>query len=136
MNDARLVVTLDHNRQGYRPGDVLTGTYAFAQVASRDVLALEISVLWYTEGKGDEDLAVHYFKRFSTSDGDYLDPYAPGRFSTLLPQSPLSYEGVIVKIRWCARARLFLAGGRELTAECPFQLGQIPPARAVLPTPG
>ena len=31
---------------------------------ARDVKAVELSVLWYTEGKGEEDLAVHFFDRF------------------------------------------------------------------------
>ena len=62
-------------------------------------------MLWYTEGKGDEDLAVHEFRRLSADNGYRADPHRVGRFSTTLPNSPLSYEGVIVKVRWCVRVR-------------------------------
>jgi hypothetical protein len=46
-----------------------------------------------------------------------------------LPQSPLSYEGLIVKVRWCVRVRLFFDGSRDFVSEHVFVLGRIPPAR-------
>ncbi len=30
-----------------------------------------------------------------------------------------------MKIRWCVRLRLFLKGGREISAEQPFYLGHV-----------
>jgi hypothetical protein len=38
---------------------------------------------------------------------------------------------MIVKIRWCVRARVFLARGRELSRDAPFQLGAVPQAELV-----
>jgi len=128
-----LTVTLDGHRGAYRPGEILSGQYQLDGAQSDQVEALEVSVLWYTQGKGDEDLAVHFFKRFSKDHRDQIDARHPGRFSTLLPNSPLSYEGMILKIRWCVRVRLFLIGGRELVDERPFQLGHIPAAKSVPP---
>ena len=40
------------------------------------------------------------------------------------------YEGLILKIRWCVRVRLFLVRGRELVAEQSFRLGDVPAAVA------
>ena len=102
-------------------------------VAADEVKAVEVSVLWYTEGKGDEDLAVHDFWRSSAEGGDGLDLRRPGRFSTVLPKSPLSYRGVLVKIRWCVRVRVFLTRGREVMGELAFRLGEVPAVRS--PTP-
>ena len=98
-----------------------------------EVKAVELSVLWYTEGKGDEDLAVHFFERLTAD-----NPAEPGlhdlhRFQSALPNSPLSYEGVLVKIRWCVRVRVFVRGGKSFIAERRFQLGDVPYAQAVLP---
>jgi hypothetical protein len=45
-----------------------------------------------------------------------------------LPASPLSYEGVVVKIRWCVRIRLFFATGRDFVSEHVFVVGDIAPA--------
>jgi len=133
MNDPHIVIELDGDRDAYRPHQILAGEVRLEHVDPTDVSALEISVLWSTQGKGDEDLAVHYFKRFDITSGEYLDTRQPVRFSTLLPQSPLSYEGVIVKIRWCVRVRLYLTNSREIVEQRRFRLGDVPAARAVLP---
>lgn len=134
MTSPRLHLLLDGSRKLYQPGDRLAGCYWLESAGQAEPSAVEVSVLWHTLGKGDEDLAVHYFDRRT------FDPLAhprpleqPQRFSSILPRSPLSYEGVIVKIRWCVRVRVFLRNGRDLVAELPFQLGDIPAARAILP---
>jgi len=128
-----LNLQLHEGRKSYQPGETLSGEYRVTSCDSTELRAVEISVLWYTEGKGDEDLAVHHFERVSLDDGQQVDLEKPRRFSTVLPNSPLSYEGVIVKICWCVRVRLFLARGKEVVEERPFQLGDVPAARAVLP---
>lgn len=134
MTWPRLHLLLDGSRKVYHPGERLTGSYWLESVGQAEPTAVEVSVLWHTLGKGDEDLAVHDFDRRT------LDPAVrpcpleqPQRFASVLPPSPLSYEGVIVKIRWCVRVRVFLRKGKDLVAEQPFQLGDIPAARAILP---
>ncbi|MBX7166941.1 MAG: hypothetical protein K1X74_11475 [Pirellulales bacterium] len=133
MNEPRVTLRLAGGKREYAPGESLAGEFRLDVINRSDIRALELSVLWYTEGKGDEDLEVHYFLRQSADEGDYINPHRPGRFSTHLPASPLSYDGVIVKIRWCVRLRLFLPRGREIVEEQAFRVGSLPPARAVLP---
>jgi hypothetical protein len=117
----------------FTPGDVFSGEIQVDAVDPMDVQALEISVLWHTEGKGDEDLGVHHFERYLADDEHRGQLHQLRSFRTVLPASPLSYDGVNVKIRWCVRVRLFLSRGREVTADQTFQLGNIPPARMILP---
>ena len=109
------------------PGDVLHCESQIDAVEVDEILAIESSVLWYTEGKGDEDLGVHFFERRVPADADEGDLRRLHQFKTVLPNSPLSYVGAIVKIRWCARVRLFLRRGKELFFEQPFQLGAASP---------
>lgn len=130
MSGPRIVIRLDENGRTYRPGDTLAGEYRMMAIDRDDIKALEISVLWFTEGKGDEDLAVHDFRRLSAEDGDWIDPRRAGRFSTILPNSPLSYDGKIVKVRWCVRVRVFLKRGREVVGQRLFRLGDVPAAKA------
>ena len=140
MNGSAIIIQLDGTKTSggqpdggqfsgkarvYQPGGIFSGQYTIDAANPSDIGAVEVSVLWYSEGKGDEDLAVHEFWRKSTEDGDFIDPQRPERFSTTLPQSPLSYDGRIVKIRWCVRVRAFL-GRKEIVAEEPFQLGSVP----------
>jgi len=132
MTTPHIAVRLDgDSRACYQPGETLSGEYRVSGLSPGEVRAVEVSVLWYTEGKGDEDLAVHDFHRIASDEGDWIDLQRPGRFKTVLPNSPLSYEGLIVKIRWCVRVRLFLARGKEEVDEAPFVLGSVPPAGAV-----
>ena len=87
--------------------------------------AVERSIVWYTEGKGEEDIGVHSFERLT----DRVTAEAKtGGFESRLPASPLSYEGVIVKIRWCVRVRLFFDAGRDFVSEHVFDLGHVPAA--------
>ena len=78
-------------------------------------------------------MAVHFFERVTADESGQIDFLRPRRFSTQLPNSPLTYDGVIVKIRWCVRLRVFLARGKHLVEERTFRLGTIPAARAILP---
>jgi len=113
----------------YQPGDTLTGEYFVHCADPREIKAVEVSALWFTEGKGDEDLAVHQFDRTANDNGHFVDFRQTRRFETVLPRSPLSYDGAILKIQWCVRVRVFLGKGKELVAERPFRLGSIPRAR-------
>lgn len=126
MSEPRLTLTLEDPARAYRPGELLAGHYCVEGIGPGEVRAVELSVLWHTEGKGDEDMSVHFFERVEPSDEELVDFRQPRRFSTVLPKSPLSYDGAIVKIRWCVRARVFLARARELSQDAPFQLGAVP----------
>jgi len=126
-------IRLDGDARAYEPGETLVGEYRVEGVSRPDIKAVELSVLWCTDGKGDEDLAVHHFQRLSAENGDWIDTRRPVRFSTLLPNSPLSYDGMIVKIRWCVRVRVFLARDKELLGEMPFRLGRVSAPQGTAP---
>jgi hypothetical protein len=110
----------------FSAGDELIAEYQFDAVSAYDIQSAEASVLWYTEGKGDEDLGVHFFERRVPADADHGDLRVLRRFTTRLPNSPLSYSGAIFSVRWCVRVRLFLRRGREMMQEVPFVLGAVP----------
>jgi hypothetical protein len=130
VSDPTIVIRLDGNGRTYRPQEVLAGEYWFPSLPACQVKAIEVSVLWYTEGKGDEDLAVHEFWRHDVEAGNLSDLDQPERFQTTLPNSPLSYDGQIVKLRWCVRVRAFLHRGKEVLGEKTFRLGDVPPLKA------
>jgi hypothetical protein len=121
--DPSVVIRLDGDGRVYRPGETFSGEYWCESLGAGQVKAIEVSVLWHTEGKGDEDMAVHAFWRRDSSDDKPIDLLQPERFSTTLPNSPLSYDGQIVKIRWCVRVRVFPYRGKENVGEKRFRLG-------------
>lgn len=115
----------------YYPGETLAGSYSIRDVRRSTVESIETSIMWETEGKGNEDFGVHYFMKLSAANGDWIDPLEPTRFSAKLPRSPLSYEGNLIKLRWYVRVRAFLANGEQLVEEAPFRLGDQPDLRAL-----
>jgi hypothetical protein len=133
MSDPVVVIRLDGNGRIYRPGETLAGQYRLQAVHPDEIKAVEVSVLWYTEGKGDEDLAVHEFWRSDAAQGSDFDPTRPQRFSTILPDSPLSYDGQIIRLRWCVRVRAFLDRTKEVVGQKAFRLGDVPAVKVVEP---
>jgi hypothetical protein len=106
------------------PGDVLIAEYSVELQPDDRVQAVECSVIWLTSGKGEEDIGVHFFQRRPKSTLEPAVLKRPHRLSTVLPPSPLSYDGAIVQIRWLLRIRIFFAGGVQFTEDCPFRLGK------------
>ena len=122
------------SKRVFSAGEPLVAEYQFDAVAADDIQSVEASVLWYTEGKGEEDLGVHFFERRLPADAEQGDLRLLRRFSTLLPSSPLSYSGSIFSVRWCVRVRLFLRRGRDLVQDVPFVLGAVPSITALRDT--
>jgi hypothetical protein len=130
MSRQGVTIDLDRDPPDYLPDESLSGGWSLPAGLDRDVRAVELSVMWTTEGKGDEDIGVHHFERVTPEEAGMLEPGRRTRFSARLPRSPLSYDGVIVKVCWCVRARAFWDGG-ETVAEAPFWLGEVARAREV-----
>jgi hypothetical protein len=133
------LLVLDGASRYFHPGAILSGQYSVESMKPERATAAELSVLWYTEGKGEEDLAVHFFERLEPTSGRTIELAQPRPFSTRLPNSPLSYAGQIITIRWCVRLRVFF-GGKDVFVEEPFQLGRVPSPRmeeppAAVPAP-
>ncbi|MBS0210585.1 MAG: hypothetical protein JSS27_16700 [Planctomycetes bacterium] len=126
MNEIEFHLTLEGNRRHYLPGELLTCQLQCNSFALDEPRAIELSVVWTTEGQGDEDMAVHFFERLHFDDQSRRQLREGMQFNTLLPQSPLTYEGVLMKIFWCVRARIFRWRGKELVVEEPFRLGNVP----------
>ena len=106
----------------YQAGGPLTATWRVSRVTLDQLEAIEVSVMWHTEGKGDEDLHVHHFHRVVESQIRRVGLADEQSIQCVLPATPLSYHGRLISLRWCVRLRLFLANGREIVAEQPFYL--------------
>jgi hypothetical protein len=124
-SDCRVMIRLIGLQPTYMPGDSLEFEYRVANVDRGSIVAVECSVCWITEGKGTEDLGVHFFQRLAGDSLAAIDWSIAQKISCPLPVSPLSYEGQLLKISWCVRARFFLNDGTELMAQQPFYLGTV-----------
>ncbi len=131
MKEPTVQIRLIGDTDRYDAGDVLSGEFFVDTDDPESIRVVEISVLWCTVGKGEEDLDVHFFERIGNDNGQFVDMRQSQPFSTTLPTSPLSYDGVIVKIHWCVRIRVFLNRGRDFSGEQSFWLGQVPRGQAI-----
>ena len=109
----------------YMSHDILECEYRISNIHQNTISALEVSVVWLTEGKGTEDLGVHFFQRLTGNSLAASDWSLPQKVQVPLPDSPLSYEGKLLKISWCVRVRFYLNDGTELVAQQPFYLGTV-----------
>ena len=132
MNDPRISLRLIGDSRIYHCAQEISGEFFVDTSDPQELKAAELSVLWYTEGKGEEDIAVHHFQRIANDNGE-VDFRRTQPFRTQLPNSPLSYDGEIVKVCWCVRLRVFLPQVQETVAETAFRLGNVSAASDAAP---
>jgi hypothetical protein len=125
-----VIVELDRKDATYLPGELLT---FHCRVMDREIEpgALEVTVGWYTEGKGDEDRAVIFRNVLQMPKGGLQAVLDGPPCKVQLPNSPLSYHGVLFRIHWCVRVRIKMADGSMRLGEAPFQLGNVAPTQKV-----
>ncbi|MCH2178708.1 MAG: hypothetical protein MK106_07880 [Mariniblastus sp.] len=124
MKRPRIKISLGDERLTYRPGDVMIGQYMIDPVDDDKIVAVESSVIWLTDGKGEGDMGVHFFDR-QKGPFDVAKLRQLKRFSTVLPASPFSYNGTMIRVRWAVRIRVFFEVGSEHTEDLYFQLGNV-----------
>ena len=123
MSDVGVIVELDGVRREFRPGDRLAGRYQVTGVESSHLKAVEVSVHWFTDGKGDKDVGIHFHEK---RDADDPNPLTEGTFAVVLPSSPLSYDGLLFRIVWCVRVRATRGGwGKAPAGVAYFLLGDV-----------
>ena len=121
-------MTILDYQKSFAGGSRLSWEFQIDAVENEKIVAVENSVLWCTSGKGDEDIGVHFFERRVARRNECTDLMSLRRYETLLPQSPISYKGYLLKIDWCVRVRVFVKGGKDYSEEIPFEL--IPSVRS------
>jgi hypothetical protein len=129
MNEISVVVQLDGGRDVFWPGERLSGRYRVVGVGPDEIQEVAVSVHWFTEGKGESDVGVHYQEEFGAGTG----AAAEGPFATTLPAGPWSYDGVLVKVIWCAQVRATLRRGKPLEGLVYFWLGDVATATEASP---
>lgn len=115
-------VSLCRDDAAYSAGGFLKASWRVSRVSLDELQGVEVSVLWHTEGKGDEDISVHFFQRYDMTELRSMVIGESQPIQCRLPASPLSYRGTLVKIQWGVRVRVFGEDGSEAVAEHPFHL--------------
>jgi hypothetical protein len=89
----KLSLALQDDKAAFTPRETLRGTARWNLDA--DPRHLELSLFWYTAGKGTRDVGVVEMRRFD-------EPGASGSkdFSFTLPEEPYSFSGKLISLIW------------------------------------
>lgn len=88
-----LSIQLESDKTAFRPGDTVAGTVSW-QLEDQPK-EVELRLLWYTQGKGDEDAGLVETMPFA-------QPSQADRrtFRFTLPEAPYSFSGSLISLTW------------------------------------
>jgi len=89
----KLSIVLREDKTAFTPREAIHGTVQWNLDANPR--HLELSLLWYTSGKGTRDVGVIDTIRF-----DAPGAYGSKDFSFALPDSPYSFSGKFISLIW------------------------------------
>ena len=93
-----LTIDLEQDPAEYRPDDPIRGTLLWDQL-EEDVERLELRLIWYTEGKGTQDVDVAAVEHIPA-------PGTSGRqnFEINAARRPISFSGKLISLIWALEA--------------------------------
>ena len=103
---SELSIELAEGRTNYRPGETLAGVASWR--LDEPVDELEVRLLWFTRGKGTQDVSVIDHREFRS-------PGLSGHreFTFNLPDEPYSFSGRLISLIWALE--LVTPRGKEST---------------------
>lgn len=90
-----LGIELAKEQGGYRPGEHLRGAAGWALDRQTGAAAIELRLVWFTEGKGDQDVEIVAHERWERP-----APDDQKTFDFRLPAGPYSFSGKLVTLVW------------------------------------
>ncbi len=127
-----LTIQLESDKTAFRPGDRVAGTVSW-QLEDQPK-QVELRLLWYTQGKGDEDAGLVETTTFAQpSQADRRS------FHFTLPAAPYSFSGSLISLTWalelstqpddqCERREITMTPtGQEILLEAlPIEAAKLP----------
>ena len=88
-----LTVEIQNGANAFLPGETVEGTVSWR--LDRPAQTIELRLLWYTQGKGDQDVGV-------VSTVPFGNPVIQDRrpFRVSLPGGPFSFSGKLISLAW------------------------------------
>ncbi len=128
-------ILLDSPTAQYQPGDRLSGRFLVEGTQMRTIRSAELSVLWYTAGKGEEDFAVHHFERHVDDVARPLDLRVPRKFAT--ESARQAHSATMAKSSKSVGVSAYGSSCHRFTIQSPkfrFAWAMFPPAQKLPPT--
>lgn len=100
-----LSIRIKDGQDAFGPGDTIEGTASWQLTEEPE--SVRLYLIWYTEGKGDEDTAIVDQVEIALGVSRGEKP-----FSMKLPEGPYSFEGKLIALHWAL----------ELVTDKPFNV--------------
>ena len=120
MSPEQLEILIESDHGLVKPGDMVRGGFRLLTDDPVPVERVELSVLWYTDGKGDMDQGVIHHETLAK--GETLSAQRAFPFKVQLPNEPWSYNGNLIKLHWVVRVRVYPAKGKPWAGEEEFRV--------------
>ncbi len=88
-----LSIKIKDDQAAFGPGDTIEGIASWR--LTEDPEHVRLYLIWYTEGKGDEDTAIVDHIELAGAERQGEKP-----FSIALPEGPYSFEGKLIALQW------------------------------------
>ena len=111
----KIEISFHGSGEVFAPGATLGGECVWSGAARGQDESGEVHLLWYTDGRGTQDVELLESIPFRVSG-------ASGSFSFhwILPESPYSFSGKLISLIWCVEAVIAGTTERENFVLSPF----------------
>lgn len=96
-----ITISLDQSTTQYRPGETISGTVSWTELGA-ETDGIEIRLLWYTQGKGNQDLEV-----VESLPRNITQPTGSTPFEFTAPTRPFSFSGKLISLIWTIEVVVF-----------------------------
>ena len=96
-----ITISLDQSNTHFRPGEAISGTVSWADLGEQTD-KLETRLVWYTEGKGNQDIEV-----IKSLPLHVTQPDGSARFEFTAPTRPFSFSGKLISLIWVIEVVVF-----------------------------
>ncbi len=93
MGNPTIDIEIQDNQTSFLPGQTLTGTVRW--MCSEPPKKAALQLIWFTQGKGDEDVGLAEEVKFENPYGSDEHPFA-----FQLPAGPYSFSGRLITLAW------------------------------------
>ena len=94
---------LQIDKTDFLPEEILQGKFIYNGLAINEPLLM--TLYWFTEGKGEQDIHAPLTVEFHTEDRS-----GEREFSILLPPTPHSFSGRLFNLHWVLELKALVAG--------------------------
>ena len=89
-----ITISFDQSKTAFRPGDPITGIVSWSQL-DESIIKLDTRLIWYTEGKGEQDHEV-----VGSQSIENLVSTGSTPFKFVAPSRPYSFSGKLISLIW------------------------------------